>query len=331
MGKILGSACLILLLAVTAWAAPTVTTLTPGAVYEGKITVATIEGTGFVAGATVTFEAGGILELRSAEVKSATKLELYIDIQPGILIGVARDLFVTNPDGTTARLAGALTVNTNPGTVRIGAVKFSTPTGFVDYTSGLRIDPGTLYLSALITADAGISIANGNAKLLLDHGIWADNLSSQLSPEAGGLLAYFYHHGTITTTGDIVLTLYAEDDAGVPGRTDCQVTVAAPQPPDKPTAGTVIPSPNKNPTAANPMTLQFKIDSPITRQLKVRLFGVSPSPVKTLVVTPTQPGYVEVSFDGSDDAGGMARSGVYMVTVDDGSTILAKGKVVIFR
>src|SRR3989338_11385577 len=87
-------------------AAPPVTSLTPAAAVEGRIMLATIEGTGFVSGATVTFEAGGIEDVRTAaetistEFISATTLEVYLNVTAGSFTGAARGPTVTNNDGS---------------------------------------------------------------------------------------------------------------------------------------------------------------------------------------------------------------------------------------
>ncbi|OGB89917.1 hypothetical protein A2625_04155 [candidate division WOR-1 bacterium RIFCSPHIGHO2_01_FULL_53_15] len=335
-------------LTLSSLAAPTVTSLTPAAAVEGRIMLATIEGTGFVSGATVTFEAGGIEDARTAaetistEVKSATKLEVYLNVTAGSFTGAARDLTVTNNDGSgSGVLLGALNVTSNSGATVINRPKFSAPGGLTDYTSGLAIDPTTLYFSAVVSADAGLSTGQINAKVLLDHQLFADNLGSRFSPEAGAKTGTFYYHADYAagTTGDHIVSLYAEDDSGTPDIYDCLVSIAAPTAEAKVTYSPVLPSANKDPTAADPVVLQFKIDGPVTRPLTLRIHGssmvfsrvISPAKILSALAATTEAGYVDEPWDGRTNIGRPARSGIYIVTVDDGEQIRAKGKLVIFR
>jgi len=77
----------------------------------------------------------------------------------------------------------------------------------------------------------------------------------------------------------------------------------------------------------------------VTKPLTLRIHGssmvfsrvISPAKILSALAATTEAGYVDEPWDGRTNIGRPARSGIYIVTVDDGEQIRAKGKLVIFR
>ena len=92
---------------------PTVASITPDTIVSGSSIAATIDGSGFVAGATVSFAngSGPTPSASNVAVSSDTSITLTVSTKSG---GPKRDrvwdVVVTNPDGGSASLAGGLTV-----------------------------------------------------------------------------------------------------------------------------------------------------------------------------------------------------------------------------
>jgi hypothetical protein len=95
-------------------AKPTATSATPSSRGQGATDQdITVNGTGFLTGAAVTFSGLGIT-VNSTTFVSATELTANIDVS-GVATVSARDVTVTNPDGATpAVCAGCFTVNAKP-------------------------------------------------------------------------------------------------------------------------------------------------------------------------------------------------------------------------
>ena len=94
-------------------AAPTVTSATPSSRGQGAVSQnIAIAGTGFVAGAAVSFSGSGIT-VNSTTFNTATSLTANITIADGAATGL-RDVIVTNPDAGVGTRVGGFTVNTGP-------------------------------------------------------------------------------------------------------------------------------------------------------------------------------------------------------------------------
>ena len=94
-------------------AAPTVTSATPSSRGQGAVNQnIAIVGTGFAAGAAVSFSGTGIT-VNSTTVNTATSLTANITIAAGATTGL-RDVIVTNTDAGVGTRTGGFTVNTGP-------------------------------------------------------------------------------------------------------------------------------------------------------------------------------------------------------------------------
>lgn len=345
--------------ATAAVAAPFPASITPATAIDGKILVATIEGNGFIAGSSdtrVTFEVGGILDARtglsniSAEVVSASKIQVYLNVTRGAFIGSARALTVTNPDGTSGKLIGALDVTSNPGTTKFSTPLFSTATGFVEYngssSASMTIDPTNLYVSVKISSEAGMSQAKANPKILIDNIIFADNLGSKFTASSDATSGYLGYSGPYSsgTTGEVVITLYAESDTGVPETKPCYVNIPVPTPTPQPVGSydNAVATPNTDPKPGNAMSFQFKTEG-VVKEASISIFGSSAVytrkliPVKTFTAGDGS-NFGEVSWDGSSDSGGLARTNVYIAIIKTKETVAGvdeewnyKTKFVVYR
>jgi len=96
--------------------APTVTSISPPSRAKGTSGSETIVGTGFAAGATVTFVPGGANPggnapaVTATTVNSGTQITVTITIANGNPARGTYDVVVTNPDGGRATLPGGFTV-----------------------------------------------------------------------------------------------------------------------------------------------------------------------------------------------------------------------------
>lgn len=88
----------------------TVTGVAPSSAAPGEQLTVTVTGTGFVDGATVDF--GQRVNIQGVTFVDTTQLQVDIKVHPKAGTG-PRDVTVTNPDGTTAILAGGFTVGTS--------------------------------------------------------------------------------------------------------------------------------------------------------------------------------------------------------------------------
>jgi hypothetical protein len=93
----------------TVTANPTATSLTPPTRARGTAGIHTIEGTGFVSGASVVVSGGGVTP-SNVIVNSATQITVTLTVTPGALLG-PRNVTVTNLDSGTGTCAGCLTVS----------------------------------------------------------------------------------------------------------------------------------------------------------------------------------------------------------------------------
>jgi hypothetical protein len=92
-------------------ASPTIASVTPSELAAASTVTITVRGTGFQPGATLALSAS------TATVTASTPTEITAVVRTGApdsFRPAAEDLVVTNPDGGTAVLAGAVTVNPVP-------------------------------------------------------------------------------------------------------------------------------------------------------------------------------------------------------------------------
>ena len=93
-------------------AAPTVGSLSPGALPQGALKDVVVHGAGFVSGAQVSFSGTGIT-VNSTHLETATQLTATIALDAAAGTG-ARDVTVTNTDGGTSTFTAGFTVNAPP-------------------------------------------------------------------------------------------------------------------------------------------------------------------------------------------------------------------------
>jgi hypothetical protein len=90
-------------------AAPTVGSVSPSSDTRGSTYTVTVNGTGYVSGATVAFSGFGIT-INSTTFVSSSQIQLNITIASSATRS-ARNVTVTNPDGGVGTGTGVFTVN----------------------------------------------------------------------------------------------------------------------------------------------------------------------------------------------------------------------------
>ncbi|MFY9586568.1 MAG: hypothetical protein WAT66_03820 [Actinomycetota bacterium] len=122
-------------------AAPIVTSADPDALGQGASGVeVTLDGSGFVAGATISVSGSGVTVVGSPTVDAADQITVVLDVASGAATG-ARDITVTNTDFGTSTCDDCLTINGAPTVSNVSPAAASntgtsvltlTGTGFVD-------------------------------------------------------------------------------------------------------------------------------------------------------------------------------------------------------
>jgi hypothetical protein len=123
-----------LVFSATAFAGPTITSITPNAAYNWGDVLISVEGTDFADGAAVTLSMEGQPDVTTlAIVESSTAIKGRFDFmgeQPGI-----HDVTVTNPDSQSATLTAGFTLNAQPAP----SVTSSTP-GLTDNMGLVKVE-----------------------------------------------------------------------------------------------------------------------------------------------------------------------------------------------
>ncbi|MFM8311787.1 MAG: beta strand repeat-containing protein, partial [Ilumatobacteraceae bacterium] len=157
-------------------AQPTVTSVTPATVGQGAVSrTHTIAGTGFQAGAVITFSGTGVT-INSSTV-TATSITLSLSIAADATTG-ARSVTVTNPDDGAATLATGLTIAAAPTlvsasplaigqgaaaqTLTLSGTGFAAGMTFAASTAGITF--GTVTVASATSATVPVTIA-GTAAL----------------------------------------------------------------------------------------------------------------------------------------------------------------------
>jgi hypothetical protein len=310
-------------------AAPVVNSVTHSSFPQTWIGTLTVNGEGFVSGATayvgdgITDATTGSTNMTATFVSSNT-LEVYIRTSSGAYT-IAHDIEVHNPDSTIGTLESAFTVTTAPTDgPAISDVYFDG----VAYTSGLEITARPR-ISAKITDASGLNLATIDPKILIDYAVTYDNLASSISVEsANTCYLYYYPAADLPTAGLKSIIINVKDMAGNPGEAECSVNVqlAATSAEVTMTAPIVADQVVCAPTPANPVNFQYKLDGPAS--VKFRIFGSSPVLTRTV---DGQSGVNHFSWDGSSDLGGGARNGYYKVQAEVNGRKVGDGFVVILR
>jgi len=192
----------------------------------------TVEGTGFMSGATATFS-GTKMTVFETTFESSTKLDSLVVIDPQAGLG-ARDLAVENTDKTFTSEVSAFNITANPGAVAFSNVwfdsnKFQTPFQTIQPSPLISFEVATTALTGTITRDAF------NARLLVFKDGFYTNVysipSSRVTIEA---LSANKKSGRIKLTlpadlpsGIATIEIYGEDSLGNVGRLAQSVEVAS--------------------------------------------------------------------------------------------------------
>jgi hypothetical protein len=128
--------------ALTVDAAPTVTSLNPTSADQGATSDnITINGTGFVSGATASFSGTGIT-VNSTTYVSATQLTANVTISPTATTGTG-NVTVTNPDAGTVTSTGTFTVNAAPTVTSVSPSSDARNATYTVTINGTGFDSGT--------------------------------------------------------------------------------------------------------------------------------------------------------------------------------------------
>ncbi len=207
--------------AVVAGTAPSVTAVTPNQGASGSAVPVTIDGSGFVAGATVS--AGADITVNNVTFVSSTRLTASFAIATGATAGT-RNVAVTNPNGTGGTLVNAFTVTT-PQTVSMslayngklrdrvgGGDTARTPDGAADATLTLTINATG---GRTVTALTLINGVGGTWDTTAPNNFWLLGVAASLD---GALLNNTTTMAVNTTVPDGgSLTLFASDYGGGAG------------------------------------------------------------------------------------------------------------------
>lgn len=309
------------------------TTFSQGGIY----TTFTITGTGFNSGVApaVTFDTADITA-GAVTSFSDTSIVLPVTFAAGTTVG-NHTMTVTNPEGGSATLTiSVLADSAGPtfSSVKINGTDYSAGTSipFVSSFTGDIADVTGISISPTDDLEFTLRITSGNNtfyKTFTGSDVYTAATSTTGSFRATPNRVINLNTGEEVTFGSAVgvdslftLSLTATDINGNQGTSALSLKFAGQASSEK-AISNVLQAPNKNPTPANPVTIQFESKENLGART-IPVFSAA-GPVANLtanIVTGTN----RVTWDGNTFAGQRAASGLYLVRIKD-----TMGKIVIFR
>lgn len=309
---------------------------------NGIYTTFTITGTNFntAVAPTITFDSA---KITSGAVISFSNTSIVLPVTfasdtPVSSPTVIHTMTVTNPGGGSGTLTfqvladsagpsySSLKINGGDYTSGMSLPFSNTFTGNLEDITGLSIDPtDDLEFTLWITSGSNtfyktftggdiytrLTSTTGSFRVVPNHVI---NFSTGAEVALGT---------AVGVNTPFTLTLTAKDIDGNQGNSALTLKFAGQASGEK-AISNVLQAPNKNPTPANPMTIQFESKENLgTKNLPI--FSMV-GPVANLTAT-ILPGTNKVTWDGNTIAGQRAANGIYRIIFPGG----ASGKIVIYR
>ncbi|MFA4905633.1 MAG: YCF48-related protein [Candidatus Margulisiibacteriota bacterium] len=309
------------------------TTFAQGGIY----TTFTITGTLFNSSVapTVTFDTADITP-GAVTTFTDTTIVLPVTFASGTAVG-NHTLTVTNPEGGSATLTisvladsagpsvSSLKINNGDYTAGMSIPFVDTFTGDLSDVTGLSISP-TDDLEFTLRIESGSNIFY---KTFTGSDVYTAATATTGSFRAVPNRLINFNTGEEVTFGSAVgvaslFTLYvtAKDIDGNQGSTSLSLKFAGQSSGEK-AISNVLQAPNKNPTPANPVTIQFESKENLGNKTIPIFSAVGPvANLTTNIVMGTN----KVTWDGNTFAGQSVASGLYLVRI-----INTNGKIVIFR
>lgn len=234
---------------------PSITGVTPNLRAQGFIGTIEVSGSGFLEGASVSIEGGGVV-IGYTSYESASRLISQILIQSDATVG-ARNLLVTNPDATASREVNAFTIGAGSDAVRFSNIwfdgnKYLSPEVVNVPRSTVNVLP---FVSFEVSSDNGVTPESVASQLVGHYPIDSDYgtyIFTPIIPAANAIIlsttevnVSYQFTGTAETlpSGQIIdLFLYANDEAGNGGSEKLLVSVAQPISDGIPSWGPTTPS-----------------------------------------------------------------------------------------
>jgi photosystem II stability/assembly factor-like uncharacterized protein len=309
---------------------------------QGAVREITINGANFQSGAFIVFSGSGVSASLTTFVNSS-QLKATMSIAESATVGL-RDAVITNPDFGSGTLNNAFEFRQNT----VGPTISDVIMEGKDANKLTLLNPA---VTGNLADPTGLSPATVNLKILIDTDNNTDTIEyfqdypstcySEISTTQGTFKYVFQSIKKFDTQAESdaykslkALTFtpifYAEDMDGNPARLLGDAVSFSISFPAK-TPVVILPSPNKNPTPANPGKIQ--IDSKdFSGPAEINIIGAGMGLTAKITGVNLNPGNNTVTFDGQNFIQELLPNGIYLVTVTNPvSGMLGKGKLVIFR
>lgn len=228
---------------------PTITSVSPTPKLQGWIGTIEVTGTGFIDGVQITLTPEAGVTVLYTSFESDTRIWAPIVIDTAEAVVGAYDVWVTNPDATTTSEANAFKVTAYQASVTFDNIwldgnlyyppHYDAISGTVEVNT-INLNPGVSF-DAISTLN-GMSVASANIQVLFH---WVDSgvdqyVLSQITPEvmtqmdANTVRVACIIPEALSPEVYVDMTLYAEDNTGIPGRRTLLVLTATSEVPSTP-------------------------------------------------------------------------------------------------